>query len=394
MHKDALKYFKKSIKVNPIYVNAYNGISTIMQMKKEIEKSKIYSTKAIKLNPNSLLAQRLIANAEITNLKNFNKAIKESYKALNINNKNYEFVNKSISVTKLKHDVEQATYYIKKNYKDKIIIDFVKIGNKILKRKENLIDIKNINKNIQLKSYEIKILSAYLKKNYLYKPNKNIKYFLNPKNKWKEIEDRYLYKNKQIIYIDNFLSPETIYELQNFCLLSKVWNSEHKNKYLGASADRGFISKIHLKIALDLKKKMPKIFGRKKLQTFWAYKYEPKISKGINIHADSARSNLNFWITPDKYNNNKKNGGLRIYDVPAPKKWPFARYNRNVHDIRKFLKNKGANFFDIPYKYNRAVLFNSEYFHNTQKINFKNKYEGRRINITYLFGDRSFYVPS
>ena len=42
----------------------------------------------------------------------------------------------------------------------------------------------------------------------------------------------------------------------------------------------------------------------------------------------------------------------------------------------------------VNYKFNRAVLFDSEYFHETDKINFKDGYETRRINITYLFGDR------
>ena len=37
-----------------------------------------------------------------------------------------------------------------------------------------------------------------------------------------------------------------------------------------------------------------------------------------------------------------------------------------------------------------AVLFNSDYFHETDKINFRDEYEARRINITYLFGDRLF----
>ena len=35
-------------------------------------------------------------------------------------------------------------------------------------------------------------------------------------------------------------------------------------------------------------------------------------------------------------------------------------------------------------------IFNSDYFHETDKINFKDSYEARRINITYLFGDRLF----
>ena len=52
------------------------------------------------------------------------------------------------------------------------------------------------------------------------------------------------------------------------------------------------------------------------------------------------------------------------------------------------MNEKNAKCETIPYKFNRAVLFNSAYFHETDKINFKNKYEARRINITYLFGNR------
>ena len=54
-----------------------------------------------------------------------------------------------------------------------------------------------------------------------------------------------------------------------------------------------------------------------------------------------------------------------------------------------FLNEKKANCENIPYKYNRAVLFNSAYFHETDEIDFKEGYESRRINITYLFGNRT-----
>ena len=55
---------------------------------------------------------------------------------------------------------------------------------------------------------------------------------------------------------------------------------------------------------------------------------------------------------------------------------------------QKILKEKNASCETIPYRFNRAVLFNSAYFHETDKIDFKDGYESRRINITYLFGTR------
>jgi hypothetical protein len=41
----------------------------------------------------------------------------------------------------------------------------------------------------------------------------------------------------------------------------------------------------------------------------------------------------------------------------------------------------------IPYKQNRAVLFDSALFHHTDKFKFKKGYENRRINLTLLYGD-------
>ena len=61
---------------------------------------------------------------------------------------------------------------------------------------------------------------------------------------------------------------------------------------------------------------------------------------------------------------------------------------RHINNYEKKKNEKKANFINVPYKFNRAVLFNSAYFHETDKINFKDEYEARRINITYLFGTR------
>ena len=78
-----------------------------------------------------------------------------------------------------------------------------------------------------------------------------------------------------------------------------------------------------------------------------------------------------------------KKGNLKVAE-----NWSFDKYNSGAKEIYKFLEKKKAKCENIPYKYNRAVLFNSGYFHETDKIDFKNGYESRRINITYLFGTR------
>lgn len=48
----------------------------------------------------------------------------------------------------------------------------------------------------------------------------------------------------------------------------------------------------------------------------------------------------------------------------------------------------GVKTVKIPYQTNRAIIFNSDLFHETDEIAFKNDYLDRRINITLLYGHR------
>ncbi len=209
---------------------------------------------------------------------------------------------------------------------------------------------------------------------------------LNPDNDWQAIEAQYFSSEPEIVCIDNLLSPQALLELRKFCLYSPVWKREYRNHYLGAFAKDGFVSPLHVQIAVELQQKMPRIFGGHRLEQLWGFKYSSKMGAGIGVHADFARVNLNFWITPDEANLDAASGGLVVYDIPAPPSWSFHDYNRNEEAIYDFLKQNRAGSRRIPYRCNRAVLFNSNLFHETDKIYFKEGYENRRINITYLFG--------
>ena len=388
-HQKAKSCYEKAIQINPNYAGAHNNLGIVLDELGEYQKAITCYQEALKLKSDFVGAQANISNIYISQLDDSEKAISESYKTLKMHHEASKFINQRISLYRLKHDVQQAKYLSSKNYKINGIEKFQKIGNEILSRKENGRDNDNSNKKILLNHDEINSLLPFYKASHIYQTSKISESCINPHKNWHDVEEQYFNSPKQIIYIDNFLSDEAVKELRTFCLVSKVWNREYENKYLGAFSDRGFISPIHLQIAINLKQKLPKLFGQHKLGGFWAFKYDSTLGKGINIHADFAIHNLNFWITPDKYNNEKNTGGLKVYDAPAPEDWTFHKYNNiNADEISKFLNDNNAHCTNIPYKFNRAVLFNSAYFHETDKINFKNKYEARRINITYLFGDR------
>ena len=388
-NQKAKESYEKAIELNPNYAKAHNNLGVIYTVLGENEKAKVCLEKAIEIDPNYLQAHNNLANFYIGQLTDFDIAISKSNEVLKIQQKNYKFINQSVSLFKLKHDVEQANYLNSKNYKINGIDKFIKIGDEILRREENKEEKNDFNKKILLNDNEINTLLLYSKESHTYQTKTITGSCINLNKNWSHVEDEYLNSNNQIMYIDNFLSDEALIELREFCLVSKVWHKQYHNKYLGAFSNSGFISPIHLQIALDLQQKLPKVFGAHTLGKFWGFKYDSKLGKGINIHADSAIHNLNFWITPDEYNNDKNSGGLKVYDVPAPDNWTFKDYNFNPDRIYKFLKDNNTNCVNVPYKFNRAVLFNSAYFHETDEIDFKDEYVGRRINNTYLFGSRS-----
>lgn len=209
---------------------------------------------------------------------------------------------------------------------------------------------------------------------------------LNPDHDWQAIEDRYFGSRPEIIHIDGLLSPVALAELQRFCLVSTVWKKTYDNQYLGAFAHEGFFSPLHYRIAVELRQKMPRIFGDHTLEQLWSFKYMGTSTAGVDIHADFANVNLNFWVMPDDANLDPESGGIIVYDVPAPATWNFRDYNADNARIEAFLREHHAGSVKIPYRCNRAALFNSNLFHKTDTIRFKDGYENHRLNITYLFG--------
>ncbi len=209
---------------------------------------------------------------------------------------------------------------------------------------------------------------------------------LNPDLDWKSIERSYFASTPEVVVIDDFLSASALAEMQRYALLSAVWKSEYLHKYLGAFGEDGFMSPLHMRIAADLKERLPRLLAALRLEHLWGFKYAPRFHKGINVHADFARLNLNFWITPDSANLDPETGGLVVYDTPAPASWSFRDYNAGNARISDYLASRQAIRRRIPYRCNRAVLFNANLFHETDVLHFKDGYENQRINITYLFG--------
>ena len=212
---------------------------------------------------------------------------------------------------------------------------------------------------------------------------------VNPSLDQDAIEQQYFSTTPEAMYVDALLTELALSGIRNFCLESTIWKRDYQNGYIGTFLANGFACPLLLQIAEELRTRFPRIFRQHQLQQAWAFKHDSAM-RGLNMHADAAAVNVNFWITPNEGNRNPESGGLVVWDKEAPDHWDFAEYNdeKNREKIQEYLKESGAQPITIPHRQNRAIIFNSNLFHETDSIDFRDTYESRRINVTLLYGHR------
>jgi tetratricopeptide (TPR) repeat protein len=299
---------------------------------------------------------------------------------------------RQLTTRKLRHDVEQLYHLKTKRIKIKNLGSIIKNYEKVLKN----LPASSRDKKMPLTPWQQRLIgNAY--SSIVYRPNtpripralsKNWD-VVSTLNDRSSAETDFMNSEFGISVIDNFLTPKALLALRKFCLESTIWFENHySHGRLGSFFPNGFNCPLLIQIAEELKKVFPKIIGEKHpLLQLWGFKCEP-FQPGTPPHADFAAVNVNFWITANEANLDPETGGMVIYDVEAPLSWDFDSYNNKGNKIIKYLRRKKAKSVTIPYKANRAIIFNSDLFHGTAPVNFRNDYESRRINITMLFGRR------
>jgi len=209
---------------------------------------------------------------------------------------------------------------------------------------------------------------------------------VNPNVDFRDAEDRYLSAKPNLASFDAVLTPQALAALRRFCRESTIWNNV-KTGYLGAYFFDGFCSELLLRLASELRERLPRVIRGLPLQMMWGYKCDSALP-GLGAHADAAAVNVNFWITEDEANLDPQRGGLLVYTHDAPKDWGFRKFNCDSETIRQYLESVGSVPVRVPYRANRAVIFDSDLFHATDDPHFREGYLNRRINITILYGVR------
>jgi hypothetical protein len=205
---------------------------------------------------------------------------------------------------------------------------------------------------------------------------------------WEAVVETFRNQPVPFLVIDGLLTPQALETLHGYLMDSQVWTRSYERGYHATFLPTGFHSRTLLHAARELETRLvDRLAPGASLAQAWAFQHDGD-GQGVNLHADFAQLNVNFWITPDSAVPDQTGGGLRVYDVPAPDDWDFSGYNRDVDAMHAFLAQREASYQDVAYRCNRAMIFDPRYFHATLPMHFGKAFDQRRINVTLLYGSR------
>lgn len=386
-YQEALDSAERAMRARPRHAQAWVERGNALRLLDRTAEAVVSFDKALALEPSMVQAHTSLAATVLSDSVDTPRVIDAGRKSLAAylqatwQSPRLQHTGVAISAFKLKHDVQQARWLQRHAHDVPGLAAFLKTAEPLLKQVPDAATPLAV----RASPSELARMKVYLSASWLH-AMPSMPDVLNPANDWRALEEAYLAGTPEILTIDNFLSEPALKAFQDFAHASRVWHGEYANSYLGAFANRGFNSPLHLQLARELRQHMPLVFQDYLLTQLWGFKYEPALTRGINVHADFAKVNLNFWIAPSEHNLDPDSGGLKVYDVPAPEDWTFEQYNIDSTLIYSFLQQHEAKCVTVPHRCNRAVLFNSALFHETDTIRFVDSYESRRVNMTYLFG--------
>jgi len=320
--EEAEARLRQAITLKPELPEAYNNLGNTLKELGRLEEAEASYRQAIARKANyaeaygSLGIKLNAMGLKESALEHFEKNLKLVRERDSVNRRHKSF--RTISKAKIDHDIEQFEYLAASGIDIKKFIEIAVLYKTVSSEINSTLDT------------EIQRISAKHQKLLEDTYNRPIHILEAPAlgesaisggldaNK---ITENYFDHELGLTYFDDFLSPAALKSLREFLLRSTIWfDFFHAGGCMGAYLNDGLASPLILQIAEDLRRKLLKIFRNHRLTPLWAYKYDSRTRDktsftGIDVHADSAAINVNFWITPNAANLNPSSGGLVVYDT-------------------------------------------------------------------------------
>ena len=395
--EEAEASYRKAIALKPDYADAHSNLGITLRELGRSKDAEASYRKAIALKPDYADAHSNLGVTlqELGKLEDALVQYKKSFELVRGKNpvdpqhKSFRLISKA----KMKHDIEQFEYLAASGYESEKFQALVNVYKAV---SSEINWPTNDAETIPLTDkYQKLLMDTYNRSIHVLEAPELPGPTLSNTLDIEKITENYFKHDFGLTYFDNFLTPVALDSIRHFLLGSTIWfDFFHMGGYIGAYLRDGLACPLFFQIAEEMRTTFPKIFKNHPLKQLWAYKYDSRAYKndspltGINAHADYAAINVNFWVTPKAANLNSSSGGLVVYNTEAPLEWDPNTFNNDTEKILEHLEDNNDEKSNIPYNENRIVLFNSNLIHETDKFEFKEGYENRRINVTMLFGER------
>jgi len=387
--RSAIASYKAALQLNPVYLDAYHRLALAHFNMGETKVAQKWWDNSLHIAKGNAIAGPMVSDAELKSMYYHRGLLNETLGH------------------KMKHDYQQVLHLIEYNKvnKKESVEYLLDLATKYKQIHDALPPTGREGKmgSVSLTEEEIaSVGSSYNKAwnmpQFLGKDDK-IPHAINPNLNFPALEDAYLnggaggkcvgeacHGSGNIMTVESLLTPAALHRLRFLCEHGTYWFNVKPWGYLGAYLNDGFHPDIVLQIARELPKRFPKILGQYTLSQLWAYKYDSSMA-GIAAHTDEAAVNVNLWITPDEANLDFASGGMILHHEKAPLSWTPSQYT-DREAVGDMLLSSDQGNHTVTYKANRAVFFDGSLFHQSDKFKFKSGYKDRRINLTFLFGER------
>jgi tetratricopeptide (TPR) repeat protein len=389
--EEAIQCFEKILEIDPDDAGAYCNLSNVYREQGRLDDAETAARKAVDLDPSIdnahtqlgllLLAREQINEASdeiLAPAKNFRQPDGDLIAA-----KNFDTFNR-INKQKLIHDIEQLTYLIENE-----VIDEDEFGWLLEEYKEHFAAHPELEET-DLDDLRPRVsdgFAAQFNRLWHFAPAPMIPGgTINPDLDTTVVEEAFFDNDPNLSLVDDLLTEEALASLRKFCLESTVWYNISASGDVGANLEHGFCCPLLLQVAADIRSAFPRLYSDLIFSSCWSFKYYEKES-GDGLHGDSGLRNLNLWLTPDDANLDTNTGGLTFWDKKVPLlEIQNSPKEKSIEIMRNIISEPNTKATKVPYKGNRAGLFESNIIHCTDTLNFKPGYENRRINITFVYG--------
>ncbi len=191
-------------------------------------------------------------------------------------------------------------------------------------------------------------------------------------------------KDNGVVILDDFFNKDMCEKLHKRMADEKNFHDDYGTYQAMDYTIEDDLTKL---IVEDLHEACPELLSN--FERAWSFIYNNK-SKGVDVHADPSSYNINVWVTPDESVKDIYKNGLNIYNVEIPKDSSWEKYNKDHDWLRELIYKKPHVIYRVPYKYNRAIIFNASLPHDTDDVSMKPGQKNKRVSYTMLYGKGPF----